>query len=185
MKKTICVYGAARDEIAPVYFEETEKLGEALARRGYDLVYGGGATGLMGAVARGVKAGGGRIHGVAPKFFDEPGVLYTEEYCDQFTFTETMRQRKQLMEDSADGFITLPGGVGTYEEFFEMLTLASLSRHQKPIALYNINGFYDPMLAFLDHAVREEFIGGKIYDLYRVFTDAAALLDFLDEKIGK
>jgi uncharacterized protein (TIGR00730 family) len=116
---------------------ETQELGRVLAQKGYTLVFGGGAQGLMGAAARGFKEMNGRIIGIAPTFFmNVDGVLYDQ--CSQFIYTETMRERKQLMEEHSDAFLVTPGGIGTFEEFFEILTLKQLGRHTKPILIYNI-----------------------------------------------
>jgi uncharacterized protein (TIGR00730 family) len=125
----ICIYGASSANLEKTYYEGAEALGLEIARRGWGLVFGGGANGLMGACARGVSAGGGRILGIAPRFFDEPGILYDK--CTDFVFTETMRERKQAMEDRSDAVVVLPGGIGTYEEFFEMLTLRQLGQESK------------------------------------------------------
>ena len=111
-----CVYGASSDAIDSSYIEAGEKLGEGLALRGHGVVFGGGAAGMMGAVARGVYSGGGELIGVAPTFFNVDGVLY--EHCTDFVYTETMCERKQIMEEYSDGFIVTPGGIGTYDEFF-------------------------------------------------------------------
>ena len=118
----ICIYGASSELIDAKYMEETEKLSRVLASNGYGLVFGGGAQGLMGAAARGFKAMNGEIIGIAPTFFmNVDGILYDQ--CTQFIYTETMRERKQLMEEHADAFLVTPGGIGTFEEFFEILTL--------------------------------------------------------------
>ena len=115
----ICIYGASSAELEQIYYEKTEELGRMMSKRGHGLVFGGGTTGMMGAGARGVDAEGGYILGIAPRFFDKPGVLY--ENCSEFIFTETMRERKKLLEERSDATIVTPGGIGTYEEFFEML----------------------------------------------------------------
>ena len=125
----ICIYGASSAKLAPVYYEKTEELGRMMGLRGHGLVFGGGATGLMGAAARGVDAYHGYILGIAPTFFDQPGVLY--EHCSEFIFTETMRERKKLLEERSKATIVAPGGIGTYEEFFEILTLKSLEAFEK------------------------------------------------------
>ena len=143
----ICVYGASSALLKNIYYEKTEELGRAMGKRGHGLVFGGGATGMMGAAARGVAAENGYILGIAPRFFDQPGVLY--EKCTEFIFTENMRERKKLLEEKSDATIVAPGGIGTYEEFFEILTLKSLHRLDRPIVLYNINGYYDRMKALL------------------------------------
>ena len=177
----ICVFGAASDNIAPTFIGETEKLGEEIAKRGFGLVYGGGATGLMGAVARGIKAQKGYIHGVAPSYFDTPGILLKD--IDKLTFTDTIRERKQIMEDDAAAFIMVPGGVGTYEEFFEILTLANLDRHKKPIAVYNIAGYFDRMIDLIDFSVKEGFINKEIYGDFNVFTDTEELLNYIQNNL--
>lgn len=174
----LCIFGAASDAIPTVYIKQTELLGERLARRGHALVFGGGATGVMGAAARGVHRGGGRIVGVAPRFFDRPGVL--TELCDELVFTETMDERKNLMEARADGFIIAPGGVGTLDEFFEVITLRTLGRHGKPVALYDAGGFYDELVAFLRKMEVERFVDPTLWDCLGIFADADALLDYME-----
>lgn len=175
----LCLYGASSDQIAPAYLQAVEALGEKLARRGHGLVFGGGAQGLMGAAARGVSSRSGYILGVAPSFFNVDGVLYP--HCTEFIYTETMRQRKQIMEDRADGFIMVPGGIGTYEEFFEMLTLKQLGRHSKPIAVLNLDGYYDLLQQMLEQTIEQGFMKPACRDLYGVFSDADALLDYLEQ----
>ena len=175
----LCLYGASSDQIAPAYLQAVEALGAKLAARGHGMVFGGGAQGLMGAAARGVSSQHGYILGVAPSFFNVDGVLYP--HCTEFIYTETMRQRKQIMEDRADGFIMVPGGIGTYEEFFEMLTLKQLGRHSKPIAILNLNGYYDLLEQLLEQTIRQGFMKPACRSLYGVFSDADALLDYLEQ----
>ena len=175
----LCLYGASSDQIAPAYLQAVEALGAKLAARGHGMVFGGGAQGLMGAAARGVSSQRGYILGVAPSFFNVDGVLYP--HCSEFIYTETMRQRKQIMEDRADGFIMVPGGIGTYEEFFEMLTLKQLGRHSKPIAILNLNGYYDLLEQLLEQTIRQGFMKPACRSLYGVFSDADALLDYLEQ----
>ena len=174
----ICIYGASSDAIDPVYLTRVENLGETLAKRGHGLVFGAGARGVMGAAARGFHKAGGAIKGVAPTFFNVDGVLFA--HCTEFVPTETMRERKQIMEDSADAFIIGPGGIGTFEEFFEILTLKQLGRHAKPIAIYNINGYYDSMLAMLEKSADENFMRRLTLDLYKVFDDDNKMIDYLE-----
>ena len=152
----VCLYGASSNEIDAKYILATEALGEALARDGHSMVYGAGGAGLMGAAARGMTRGGGRIVGVVPEFLKVDGILY--EHCDEMVYTETMRQRKQEMEERSDAFIVTPGGIGTYEEFFEIYTLKQLGRHQKPIVLYNIDGFFNRLFDILTGLVRDGFM---------------------------
>lgn len=177
----ICVYGAASSELDPRYLEAAEQLGFLMAKRGHSLVFGGGKSGMMGAAARGVTRGGGTLIGVAPEFFRPDGVLY--ENCTQMLFTATMRERKQKMEDAADAFIMTPGGVGTLEEFFEILTLRQLGRHDKPIAVLNTRGYYDPMERMLETAVEEGFLRRESRSLYHLFCDEEKLLDYLEEAV--
>ena len=120
---------------------------------------------------------GGRIIGVAPRFFDVPGVL--TELCDELILTGTMDERKAIMESRADAFIIAPGGIGTLDEFFEVLTLLSLGQHQKPVALYNVAGYYDELMGFLRKMEREAFIAPSLWDSLGVFDDPDALLDYM------
>ncbi len=176
----LCVYGAASTTIDKMYVETVERLGKQLVQRGHSLVFGGGANGLMGAAARGVRSANGEIFGVIPEFFREEGVEALCDFCDRLVYTETMRERKQIMEDNSDGFIVVPGGIGTFEEFFEILTLKQLCRHEKPIAIYNINGYYDEMMVFLRTAIQQEFIRESCLDLFYVTEDADELFRYLE-----
>ena len=173
----ICVYGAASDDIAPIYMEQIEILGAEIAARGHGLVFGGGAHGLMGAAARGAAAQGGKIIGVAPHFFKTDGILFP--HCTELIRTETMRERKEKMEQLSDAFIMAPGGIGTFEEFFEILTLRQLGRHNKPIGILNVRGYYDPMQAMMDRAIAEGFLSKTCLQLYTISTSPVALLDAL------
>ncbi len=174
----ICVYGSSSDLIDREYIEKTEELGKKMAERKTGLVFGGGACGLMGAAARGVREGKGEIIGVAPAFFKVDGVLFEE--CSEFIYTETMRERKQIMENKSDAFIMTPGGIGTYEEFFEIFTLKQLGRHNKPIAIFNIKGYYDEMLAMLGKTVKGNFMREESLNLYKAFTDIDEMLDYIE-----
>lgn len=174
----ICVYGASSAKLKDIYYEKTQELGRAMAKRGHGLVFGGGATGMMGAAARGVTQEQGYILGIAPLFFDQPGVLY--ENCTEFIFTETMRERKQLLEEKSDATIVAPGGIGTYEEFFEIFTLKSLKRINRPIVLYNINGYYNKMKELLEYTAQEKFMDFSILDLVVFLEEPEAVLDYLE-----
>lgn len=177
----ICVYGAASNKVASVYVEKTELLGKILAEKGISLVYGGGGGGMMGAVARGVYAVGGEIIAVVPRFFNVDGILF--EHSTQTIYTDTMRERKKTMEDLSDAFIITPGGIGTLDEFFEIFTLKSLERHQKPIGILNINGFYDGMLELLNRAVRDGFVSQEAMNLLIVENDPQKLVDMLEKEL--
>lgn len=174
---TVCIYGASSNQIDAAYITATEELGEKLARAGYDMVYGGGGNGLMGAAARGMTRGGGYIVGVVPSFLKVDGILY--DGCDEMIYTETMRQRKQEMDDRADAFIVTPGGIGTYEEFFEMYTLKQLGQHTKSLIIFNINGYYDRLLDMLRHTVAEGFMREKSLELCTVAVTAEQVLEQL------
>lgn len=176
----VCVFGAASPTIDPAYIRSVEELGEELARRGHSLVFGGGGNGLMGAVARGVRAGGGYIFGVIPHFFEEEQVEAVCDFCDELIQPETMRQRKQIMEDNADAFIVVPGGIGTFEEFFEILTLKQLCRHHKPIAVYNLQGYYDDIQRALEGATEKGFIRENCRELFFTTDCPEELFHYLE-----
>lgn len=181
----ICVFGAASATINQQYIDAVEKMGEYLALRGHSLVFGAGGRGLMGAAAKGFKKGGAYIHGVIPEFFKTGDISVVEpvfDRCDKVTYTNTMRERKAIMEDDADAFIIVPGGIGTFEELFEILTLKQLGRHSKPIAVYNVLGYYDFMEKMLDHAIDENFIRNEFKLLYHVFDDVEAMADYVESK---
>lgn len=175
----ICLYGASSTELDKSFITATEQLGEKLGLKGHNLVYGGGANGLMGAAARGVRKGGGKVIGVAPSFFQVDGVLF--EDCAEFIYTETMRERKQIMERRAEAFVMVPGGIGTFDEFFEIITLKQLGQHNKPVAIFNINGYYDSLVAMLENAVKYKFMTDSSRDLAPVFEDAESLIKYLEE----
>lgn len=173
----ICVYGSASDEIAKEYLLAGESLGLSMARRGHTVVFGGGGRGLMGAVARGAHAGGGKIVGVAPTFFPDGAF---SPHCTAFHSTVTMRERKQLMEELSDAFIVTPGGIGTLEEFFEIFTLRHLGRTDKRIALLNTDGFFDPLLSLLKHMEKKAFLPTGDLGLLFVSEDPERILDLLE-----
>lgn len=176
----ICVYGAASPTIDKAYIEAVEILGKEMAQRGHSLVFGGGGNGLMGAAARGVRAGGGYILGVIPKFFDEENVEAICDFCDELIQPDTMRQRKQIMEDNADAFIVVPGGIGTFEEFFEILTLKQLCRHNKPIVLYNLMGYYNEIEQVMEQAIKKNFIRDNCKALYQITDDLEQLFAYVE-----
>lgn len=179
----ICVFGAASPTIDPEYIQKVELLGEEMAKRGHSLVFGAGGNGLMGAAARGVHKGGGYVLGVIPKFFEEEGVEAIYDKCDKLIFTETMRQRKQTMEDNADAFIVAPGGIGTFEEHFEILTSKQLCRHNKPIVLYNVKGYYNELEEVMRQAMKKNFIRENCADLYRLTDDLDELFSYIEAPV--
>ena len=175
----ICLYGASSNDIPPLYMTLTEKLGEEIARKGHSLIYGGGANGLMGAAARGVVRKNGSVIGVAPSFFNVDGVLFEE--CTEFIYTQTMRERKQLMEDHSDAFVVTPGGIGTFEEFFEILTLKQLGRHNKPIIIYNLLGYFNCMNAMMENAIKGNFMKDTCRELYTFVDTPEAVIEYLQK----
>ena len=173
----VCLYGASSNELDAKYITATEALGEVLAKAGHGLVYGADGCGLMGAAARGMTRFGGHIVGVAPEFLNVDGILY--EHCDELVLTETMRQRKQIMEERSDAFIVTPGGIGTYEEFFEIYTLKQLGRHQKPIVMFNVDGFFDRLYEILQGLVKDGFMRETCLSLLSFATTPEEVLEQL------
>jgi uncharacterized protein (TIGR00730 family) len=169
MPKLLCVYCSSSDRLDPKYAAVATELGRALVSQGWGLVYGGGKTGLMGAVARGVKQNGGHVVGVIPEFMKARELAFAE--ADELVTVITMRERKMLMETRADAFVALPGGWGTLEEMMEILTLRQLDVLRKPCVFLNQDGFYDDLLRFFDRMVRERFNKVSNLDLFRVAKD--------------
>lgn len=177
----ICIFGAASSEIDKKYIEDVELMSEKLAEDGHSLVFGAGGQGLMGAAARGFKKGGAKITGVIPTFFKEAQVEAIYEECDELIYTDTMRERKALMEDKADAFVIVPGGIGTFEELFEVLTLKQLGRHSKPIAIYNSRGYYDKMEAMLNTSIEEGFVRHTCKEIYSYVNNTDELLKYIND----
>ena len=174
----ICIYGGSSDSVRNDYFSASCEFGKILAERGHELVFGGGACGLMGAAARGVNGANGRIIGVAPNFLNVDGVLFDK--CTEMILTDTMRERKQKMEDMSNAFVALPGGMGTLDELFEILTLKQLGRHGKPVAVLNTDGYYNEMLAMLDKMTAEGFMLQEFRDIIIVSDSPAELITKLE-----
>ncbi len=179
----ICVYGASSNKINNIFLEKTEELGRKMARRGHTLVFGGGNGGVMGASARGVHLAGGNIIGVAPSFFKVDGVLFP--HCTEFVFTQTMRERKEILENRSQAYIVAPGGIGTFDEFFEIYTLKQLGRHSKALVIYNVDGYYDEMISMIHKTAQEAFMTEKSLELFEVFEDIDKMLDFIENYQGE
>ena len=173
--KSVCVYCGSSDKVRPAYLEAAHNLGKVIAGRGLQLWYGAGSTGLMGAVADGVLEAGGEVVGVIPGFFNTPQLAHNR--LSQLEVVDTMHQRKERLAQQADAFIALPGGYGTFEEFFEILTWAQIGLHQKQVGLLNILGYFDPLLALVEHARSEGFIYDEHRALFMHSSDAGQLLD--------
>lgn len=175
----ICVYGASSKTIDKKFIDQIELLGETLAKRGHGLVFGGGKNGAMGASARGaIRGGAKRVLGISPKFFDVDGVLF--ENCTELVFTDTMRQRKKLLEEYADAFIIAPGGIGTFDEFFEILTLKQLAQHNKPMVIFDVDGYYKPLIELMQNAVDGEFMNQATMELYFYTSSIEEVFDYIE-----
>jgi uncharacterized protein (TIGR00730 family) len=173
--RRLCVFCGSSAGRHPDYRRAARDLGHTLAAQGVQLVYGGGNIGLMGAVADAVIAGGGHVIGVIP------GALLAKEVghrgLPDLRVVKTMHERKALMAELSDGFLALPGGYGTFEELFEIITWAQLGIHAKPVGLLNIAGFFDPLLALVDHAIGERFIRAEQRALFHAHAEIDPLLD--------
>ena len=172
--KRICVFCGASPGRDPAYAAAARDVGAALARRGIELVYGGGRLGLMGILADAALAAGGRVTGVIPSSLVDRELAHRD--VTDLRIVGTLHERKATMAELSDGFIALPGGLGTLEELSEVLSWAQLGLHGKPIGLLDVNGYFAPFVAFLDHATREEFVGQAQRDLLIVEDDLDQLL---------
>ena len=170
-------YGASSASIDKKYLDRTEQLAYKFAKKGCDLIFGAGGHGNMGAAARGFFKAKAKITGVVPHFFNVDGILF--ENCDQLIRTDTMRERKQIMEEKCDAFITTPGGIGTYEEFFEILTLKQLGRHNKAMVLYNIDGYYDNLIKMMQTSVEQNFMRQTVFDLFLISDNDEEIIDYV------
>jgi uncharacterized protein (TIGR00730 family) len=173
--KRVTVYCSSSTSLEPKFFNAATKLGEAMAKRGLELVYGGGGIGLMGEVARSLKKNGGRIHGIITKRL----LALEQGYdgCDELMVVDTMSERKKLMAQHGEAFIALPGGLGTFEEFFEVLVQRQVGEHRKPIGLVNLGGYYDPLITLIDHGIEHRFIKPAVHDLLHVHEKPEDVLD--------
>ena len=174
----ICVYCSSSEAVDSVYFEAAEDLGKSLGLSGHSLVYGGARVGLMGALARAAKNHGCNVVGVMPRAINDHGINFSD--ADELIVTETLRERKRVMEERSDAFVALPGGFGTLEELLEILTLKQLHFHHKPVALMNTMGFYDPLLEVFEGMYERYFAKPEVRDLYAVFDSSAELLSYLE-----
>jgi uncharacterized protein (TIGR00730 family) len=177
----ICVFCGSNPGADPEFITAAKELGKEIARRGFALVYGGSDLGLMGAVSQSALDNGAEVTGIMPKIF-EGRVQHPK--LTELHIVETMHQRKAMMSDMADGFIALPGGMGTFEEILEVVTWAQIGFHTKPCGLLNINGYYDKLLQFLDEAVNQRFIWPAHREMLLTDTSPAGLLDQFDTYVA-
>lgn len=173
--KSMCVFAGSSPGNDPAVAEAARTLGRELVSRGYGLVYGGAKVGLMGMVADTVLAAGGHVFGVMPDFLATKEIAHTG--LPELRITSSMHERKNLMAERAHGFIALPGGFGTIEEYFEAITWAQLGLHSKPCGLLNVSGYYDSLLAFLDHAVSCQLLRKENRDMVITASDPRELLE--------
>ena len=173
--RRVCVFCGASPGLDPRYVDAAQSVGEALARRGIELVYGGSAAGLMGAVADGALAAGVRVTGVIPAGLVDRELAHAG--VTDLRIVRTLHERKAVMAELSDAFLALPGGLGTLEELSEVLSWAQLGLHAKPVGVLDVGGFFGPLVAYLDHAVREGFIAPGNRDLLLVDNDLDRMLD--------
>ena len=175
--KAVCVYCGSSNGVNPLYREAAKAFGRTLVAANLSLVYGGGKVGLMGVIADEVMAAGGRAIGVIPELLVNKEVGHNG--LSELHVVPDMHQRKKMMADLSDAFVAMPGGAGTLEELFEVYTWAQLGYHQKAVAVLNIDGFYDPLIAMLEHTVQEGFMRQTYFDILQVDSDPAALIQKL------
>lgn len=174
---SLCVYCGSRAGGDPAHLQAAEQLGQAIGRRGWRLIYGGGRVGLMGAVADAALAAGATVVGVIPESLMRLEVGHRD--LTELLVVRTMHERKQAMAERADAFLALPGGIGTFEELFEVWTWRHLGYHQHPIGLLDVKGYYEPLMAFLDRTVAEGFVNDAQMAMLTRRSDVEELLDSL------
>jgi uncharacterized protein (TIGR00730 family) len=175
--KTVCVYAASSEQSPTVYQDAALRLGHLLGRERITIVYGGGSIGLMGRLAEGSLAEGGRVVGVLPQFMDE--LEWGHRSLSEMRVVADMHERKRCMLEASDGVIALPGGCGTLEELFEAITWKRLGLHTKPIVLVNVNGFFDPCIEMLHRCVSERFMDDRHRDMWSVVSEPESVIDAL------
>lgn len=175
--KRLCVFCGSSPGFSPVYRELTTAFGSLLAEEGIELIYGGGSVGLMGALADAVLEANGRVIGVIPRFLATRELLH--ERVTELRLTDTMHERKAQMSELSDAFVALPGGLGTFEELFEVLTWSQLGLHGKPIGLLNIAGYFDPLVTLVDRSIADGFCRPEHRQLFVVADQPGPLLQQL------
>ena len=179
---SVCVYCGSRPGVKPEFSQAARTVGTWIGQHGGQLVYGGGKAGLMGIVAEATLQAGGRVIGIIPKSLVEKEWALHE--CTELHIVETMHERKRMMAERADAFVALPGGIGTFEELFEVWTWRQLGYHDKPVGLLNVDGYYDGLLGFLGSTVEQQFLSEWQMNLVQTDTDPLALLRRLVQDAG-
>jgi uncharacterized protein (TIGR00730 family) len=175
--QAITVYCASSPDLDHSFHEVAESAGRAIARRGLELVYGGGSIGLMGEIARAVRGEGARTIGIITELLVDRELA--DEACSEMIVVKTMRRRKQLLAERGDAFLVLPGGIGTYEEFFEILVARKLLEHDKRIGVVNCHGYYNPLVAMIEHGRDHGFIGDEFDELAFIHPDVEVVMEHL------
>jgi uncharacterized protein (TIGR00730 family) len=171
---SLCVYCGSRPGLQPAFAQVARDVGHWIGSHGGQLVYGGGHNGLMGVLADATLTAGGRVVGVIPEALVERE--WAHRGCSELHVVDTMHERKRLMAEHADAFLALPGGIGTFEEFFEVWTWRQLGYHDKPVGLLNVEGYYDGLMTFIGHSLDQQFMGPMQMQLIRVDSDWRSLL---------
>ena len=175
--RNVTVFCSSSDHVGGEFFAAAEELGRAIAGAGWGLVYGGNRPGPMGRLAEAARAAGTRVIGITPQYFVDDGCC--DELCDELIVTPDIRRRKELMEERGDAIIVLPGGIGTLEEFFEVLVARTLGISHKPLVLLNVAGYFAPLMAMIDDGVEKKFVRAKTRSLYFVSTCVPQAITYL------
>ena len=180
---SVCLFCGSRNGNDAVFVDQAKALGRLLAEQGHRLVYGAGDRGLMGEAARAAQAAGGKVTGVIPQHLVDREVGKTD--LDDYVVTENMHQRKMLMFQRSDAVVALPGGPGTLDELIEVLTWRQLALHAKPVAVVNVEGYWDPLEALLRHTVTHGFASESFLDFLKMVPDAASAVSYVEDQISR
>ena len=180
--QSVTVYCSSSRHVPEAYFDAARELGSSIARAGWTLVYGGNHVGCMGALADAARQARGRVVGITPELLVGEGIA--DNNCDELVVTANMRDRKAMLEARGDAFVALPGGLGTFEEVFEILVGKLLGYHQKPIVLLNVAGYYAPLLAMIEHGIEQRFIKATAREAYFIAGSVAEAIEFLRRSAG-
>jgi hypothetical protein len=179
--RSVTVYCSSSSAVAPEYHSAARELGMAIARQGWRLVYGGNFVGLMADVAQGARDAGGKVTGITPQLMQDKGL--SDPDADEMVVTNDMRDRKALLEERGDAFVALPGGLGTYEEVFEILVGRQLGYHQKAIVLLNIADYFRPLLDMVEHGIAQKFIKTAARELFFVASNVPDTIEYLKSEV--
>lgn len=181
--RSVTVYCSSSSAVAPVYHSAARELGMAIARQGWRLVYGGNFVGLMAEVAQGTRDAGGKVTGITPQLMADKGL--SDANADELVVTNDMRDRKALLEERGDAFVALPGGLGTYEEVFEILVGRQLGYHNKAIVLLNIADYFRPLLEMVEHGIAQKFIKTAARELFFVAESVPDTIEYLKMEVKR